>query len=32
MKKIDYDKYIFEGWRVKDFIEELDEVVDIFIS
>ena len=32
MKKIDYDKYIFEGWRVKDFIEELDEVIDIFIS
>lgn len=32
MKKIDYDKHIFEGWRVKDFIEELDEVIDIFIS
>lgn len=29
MKKINYDKHVYEGWRVKDFIEELDEIVDI---
>lgn len=32
MKNIDYNKHIWEGWLVKDFIEELNDVVDIFVS
>lgn len=30
MKNIDYNKYIWEGWLVKDFIEALeDNISDI---
>lgn len=30
MKNIDYNKYIWEGWLVKDFIEALeDDISDI---
>lgn len=30
MKKIDYNKEIWEGWTVQDFIEELeDDITDI---
>lgn len=27
MKKIDFDKYIYEGWKVRDFINELEPQV-----
>ena len=30
--KIDYNKYIWEGWTVQSFINELDFFVDIAIS
>lgn len=30
MKNIDYNKEVYEGWRVKDFIEALeDDIFDI---
>ena len=32
MNKIDYNKHVWEGWRVQDFIDELKDIVDIFIS
>lgn len=27
MKKIDFDKHIYEGWKVRDFINELEPQV-----
>lgn len=32
MKKINYNKHVFEGWTVRDFIEYLEEDVERFIS
>ena len=32
MKKIDYNKHIWEGWLVQDFINELDELVTIALA
>ena len=29
MKTIDYNKHIWEGWTVQDFINELNELVII---
>lgn len=31
-KSIDYSKHIYEGWRVLDFINELDPVFQMIIS
>lgn len=32
MNKINYNKHIWEGWRVQDFVDELEDTVNIFIS
>lgn len=32
MKTIDFNKEIWEGWTVQDFIEELEEEIDTFVS
>lgn len=32
MKKINYNKHIWEGWLVQDFINELDELVTIALA
>ena len=32
MKKIDYNKHIWEGWLVQDFINELDKLVIIALA
>jgi len=29
MKKIDYNKHIYEGWTVQDFINELSPTLDM---
>lgn len=30
--KINYDKHIWEGWKVIDFIQAIKDDVDIFVS
>lgn len=32
MKEIDLKKHIWEGWTVKDFIDELDVIVDLSVK
>lgn len=32
MRKINYNKHVSEGWKVKDFIEYLEEDVERFIA
>ena len=32
MKTIDYNKHIWEGWLVQDFINELNELVTIALA
>lgn len=32
MAKIDLDKHIWEGWRVRDFIDDLKPQIDIIIT
>lgn len=32
MKQIDYNKHIWEGWRVIDFINELEQIVDMVME
>lgn len=32
MINIDFNKEIWEGWTVQDFIEELEEQIDTFVS
>lgn len=32
MKKIDYNKEVYEGWTVQDFIEELEDSIDMIMS
>lgn len=32
MKKIDFDKYVWEGWRVRDFIEDLEVSVRVIMA
>ena len=32
MKKIDYNKEVYEGWTVQDFIEELENPIAIIMS
>ena len=29
MAKINFDKHIYEGWTVRDFIEELEPLLDM---
>jgi hypothetical protein len=31
MKKIDYNKHIWEGWTVQNFIDELEQLVEIAV-
>lgn len=32
MKKIDYNKHIWEGWLVKDFIEALEDNISYIMA
>ena len=32
MKKINYNKEIFEGWTVQDFIDELEPEIDAIMT
>ena len=32
MKKINYNKEIFEGWTVQDFIDELESEIDAIMT